>query len=177
MAFVCSQRLYRWLPTKSGMDNSVINDPNIVFMLEEWLEATDATHHKNQPMFCPCQQKKCIAWLCPHSKVDSLASLVTSSRVFDVAYPSSCLIGLALEMKRTNQMMYYAWRSQTQHRLASTISKKHRSKINSRFNDARLSTYRLNKVKQDEGLGVAEALDCSRLLFIQKEPTKHLHKH
>lgn len=59
--------------------------------------------------------RKCIAWLCPHSKVEGLASLVTSSRAFDVAYPSSCLIGLALEMKRTNQMMYYAWRSQTQH--------------------------------------------------------------
>lgn len=138
--------------------------------------ATDATHHKKQPMFCPCPQKKCIAWLCPHSKVDSLASLVTSSRAFDVAYPSSCLIGLALEMKRTNQMMYYAWRSQTQHRLASTNSKKHRSKMNPRFNDASLSTYRL-PIKQDEGFGVAEALDCARLLFIQKESTKHLHKH
>lgn len=45
--------------------------------------------------------------VCPHSKVDSLASLVTSSRVCDVAYPSCCLIGLALEMKNTNQMMYH----------------------------------------------------------------------
>lgn len=145
-------------------------------MLEERLEVTDGTHHNNQPMFCPCQQKECIAWLSPHSKVDSLASLVTSSRVFDVAYPSCCLIGLALEMKRTNQMMYYTWRSQTQHRLASANSKKHRSKLNLKFNDARLSTYRL-PIKQDEGLGVAEALDCARLLFIQKEPTKHLLKH
>lgn len=48
--------------------------------------------------------------------------------------------------------------------------------MNPRFNDARLSTYRL-PIKQDEGFGVAEALDCARCLFIQKETTKHLHKH
>lgn len=45
-----------------------------------------------------------------------------------------------------------------------------------RFNDARLLPYRL-PLRRDKGLGVAEAIDCSRLLFIQEETSKLLHKH
>lgn len=72
----------------------------------EDLETTE--HHKPSQFFVLVKKKQIysIAWLHPHSKVDSLASLVTSSRVFDAADPS-CLIGLALEMKHTNQMMYH----------------------------------------------------------------------
>lgn len=76
----------------------------------ERLETTDTKHQKPSQCFVLVKKKKkkkCIAWLRPHSKVDRLASLVTRSRGFDAADPSCCVIGLALEMKHTNQMMHH----------------------------------------------------------------------